>query len=209
AKPVGGQLSGSQSVCVGNGGTLKLTDYSGKILSWESSTDQITWTGISHTLEEYAFLPIRKKTFFRVNVASLGQAAGCSSVVKSEIFVVDVDPETKGGTTSGAATYCVTSKSGKIDLTGHTGNVVRWESSTDDGHTWNLIQSTATSYSYSKLKFTTQFRAIVKSGSCSEASSSVTSVQILPLPTEPYAGENEILCEGTTTFTLKGNRPEV
>src|SRR5690606_15388842 len=109
AKPVGGQLSGSQSVCVGNGGTLKLTDYSGKILSWESSTDQITWTGISHTLEEYAFLPISKKTFFRVNVASLGQAAGCSSVVKSEIFVVDVDPETKGGTTSGAATYCVTS----------------------------------------------------------------------------------------------------
>ncbi|WP_181276711.1 PKD domain-containing protein [Arcticibacter pallidicorallinus] len=209
AKPVGGQLSGSQSVCVGNGGTLKLTDYSGKILSWESSTDQITWTGISHTLEEYAFLPISKKTFFRVNVASLGQAAGCSSVVKSEIFVVDVDPETKGGTTSGAATYCVTSESGKIDLTGHTGNVVRWESSTDDGHTWNLIQSTATSYSYSKLKFTTQFRAIVKSGSCSEASSSVTSVQILPLPTEPYAGENEILCEGTTTFTLKGNRPEV
>lgn len=211
AKPVAGQLSGNQSVCVGSGGTLKLNGYSGRILSWESSTDQVKWTEISYALEEYAFPAITQKTFFRVNVTSLGQEAGCSTVVKSAIFAVDADPETKGGTTSGAATYCVISPGGKIDLTGRIGKVVRWERSVDNGKTWSAIQAAGTTdtYIYAEIKVTTQFRAVVKSGNCQEVASSSTTIEILQSPTKPQAGDEEVLCAGTSSFTLKGNKPDV
>jgi len=209
AKPVGGQLSGNKNVCVGSGGNLKLNNYSGKILSWESSTDQVTWTEIPHTSADYAFPAITQKTFFRVNVAGLGQAAGCSSIIKSEVLTVNVDPETIGGSTSGAATYCEVSTGGKIDLSGHIGNVVRWESSVDGGQTWMPIQSTDAFYNYNHLKLSTLFRAIVKSGNCSEAASSSTKIEILEFPTKPYAGENAVVCAGTVSFSMKGNKPGV
>lgn len=209
AKAVGGELSGDQSVCAGSGGTLTLQNYSGEILSWEVSTDQITWTAITHTSPEYSFVPIVKKTFFRVNVAGLGHEAGCSSVVRSNVFIVDADPETKGGITSGAAKYCSVSPSGKISLTDHVGDVVRWETSTDQGTTWTPVLFTGTTFTYNQLRVTNQFRAVVKSGKCAEAHSATTTIDILQAPTEPYAGENEIVCQGTTSFTLGANRPIV
>jgi len=209
AKPVGGQLSGNQNVCVGIGGILKLNNYLGKILSWESSIDQATWTEVSHTSAEFAFPAITQKTFFRVNVAGPGPAADCSTVVKSEVFTVDVDPETMGGTTSGAATYCKVSPAGKIELSGHIGHVIRWESSVDEGKTWTQIPATGTTYRFNPIERSTQFRAIVRSGNCAEAASSVTKIEILQPPTKPYAGEKEVVCAGTLSFTLKGNKPVI
>ncbi|MGV3706834.1 MAG: PKD domain-containing protein [Arcticibacter sp.] len=208
-KPVAGKLSGNQSVCKGTGGTLKLSDFSGAIVSWESSVDQINWTTISNVADVYQFPPIQQTTFFRVNVASEGRISGCQTVVRSEPFEVKADPQTVGGKTSGEAIYCVVSAAGSIRLDDHTGNVLRWESSTDDGANWVPISYTGTNLSYNKLTVSTLFRAVVRSGECSEEYSSVTRIEVIPSPTQPDAGPDRNICAGTSSFTLQANKPTV
>ncbi len=56
--------------------------------------------------------------------------------------------------------------SGTLNLTGNTGNVIRWESSADGGSTWTNIANSSTSLSYSGITTTTLYRALVQNSGC-------------------------------------------
>jgi len=58
--------------------------------------------------------------------------------------------------------------SGTLSLTGSSGNIIRWEYSTDDGGSWNPIVNTGTSQAYNNITQTTIYRAVIKNGSCPE-----------------------------------------
>ena len=96
--------------------------------------------------------------------------------------VIDVDPTSVGGSTSAAATVCKGSNTGSITVSGHTGTVVRWESSINNGASWSTINNTNTSLSYSNLTQTTIFRAFVMSGVCTGAFSATTTITVNELP---------------------------
>jgi hypothetical protein len=68
--------------------------------------------------------------------------------------------------------------SGTLTLSGQTGSVVRWESSVSPFTTWTTIANTTTTYTSGALTQTTQFRAVVQSGSCASATSSATTVTV-------------------------------
>jgi len=130
--------------------------------------------------------------------------AGCSS--SSDDVQVTVNPLSVGGTTTGDVNVCAGTNGGNINLTGHVGNIVRWERSIDNGVNWSTITSTANPYVFSNLTTTTQYRAVVQSGSCAEALSTVTTITVNPGTVVANAGPDQNLCSGNS-INLNGNNP--
>ncbi|WP_069660808.1 PKD domain-containing protein [Arcticibacter eurypsychrophilus] len=208
AKPEGGIISGPSSVCIGQGGTLVSNGVSGQIIQWESSlTNTNDWSHLANSTNPYyEFTNLDKKTYFRIKIASVGLDHGCESYVYSTVFTVEPDPLSVGGTTSGATIFCVNAPTGEIKLAGQTGQVIEWQKSVDNGP-WLSIISTSDVYTYTNLTETTKFRAIVKSGECSQDFSSITEIEILEAPTISNA-KNDISCL-SDPYQLKGNIPSV
>ncbi|WP_374165626.1 PKD domain-containing protein [Arcticibacter sp. MXS-1] len=211
AKPEGGAISGPTAVCYDNGTTLKLNNYKGKIVGWETSPDNVVWTAVagSEGKDSFLFEHLQQKTFVRVSVASSGSDSGCGSKAYSSIFTMNVDPVSVGGTTSGDATFCEgTAVSGDVTLSGQTGTIVRWERLAG-GSTWVAIASVSNPYHYSGLTGSTKFRAVVQSGTCDVAYSSPTTITIEKKPTAADAGDDEFICATSTSFQLHGNIPAI
>lgn len=85
---------------------------------------------------------------------------------------------TVGGTAAYAGgTLCNASNMGTAMLTGHTGDIVRWETSTNSGSTWSPITSTNTYYNFANAANAQQYRAVVNNGAgCLDANSAVTTI---------------------------------
>ncbi|MGM9476667.1 PKD domain-containing protein [Pedobacter sp. GSP4] len=130
--------------------------------------------------------------------------ASCSSA--SDNVQITVNPLSVGGTTTGDVNVCAGTNSGNISLSGQVGNIIRWERSIDNGGTWSTITSTANPYVFSNLTITTQYRAVVQSGSCAEAFSTVSTVTVNPGTVAANAGSDQNLCSGNG-ITLNGNNP--
>ncbi len=62
---------------------------------------------------------------------------------------------------------------GGLLLTGHTGNIVRWEKSLDDGLTWHMLNTTTTTLPFEGADHREYYRAIVANGPAPPAVSSV------------------------------------
>ena len=198
---VGGTVSGGTTVCIGNtSGVLSLSGHTGTVVKWQSSVFPFsTWTDIVNTETTYISGALVQTTQFRAVVQS-----GSCATANSFSTTVIVSPTTVGGTVSGSSTICVGGTSGLLTLSGHTGTVVKWQSSVSPFNTWMDIVNTATTYISGALAQTTQFRAVVQSGSCSEVNSATTTVTINP--TGAVTGGTSI-CSGSTSglLTLSGH----
>ncbi len=84
-----GNLSSDPPVCPGNNsGTLVLSNYTGTIVRWESSTDGgVTWSTISNTSTTYSYSNLNTTTIYRV-LLTLNN--GCDGY--SDIGIVPVNP---------------------------------------------------------------------------------------------------------------------
>jgi PKD repeat protein len=131
---------------------------------------------------------------------------GAPCTPNSSTVTITDDKPTVGGTTSSDATVCAGSNGATITLTGQLGNILRWETSTDNGASWQAIVNTSTTQQYVNLIQTTQYRAVVQNGVCNFAYSSVTTITVNQAVPLANAGGNQQLC-GATSFTLQGNNP--
>lgn len=126
--------------------------------------------------------------------------SGCAS--KSTSVNVTISPKAVGGSVLGTQTVCSGSNSGVLSLSGHTGNVVRWDSAASATGPWVSIANTGLSQTYSNLTHSTFFRAIVANGSCSIDSSTVAKITV----TAPSDGGQvtgiDTVCEGVNAGTL-------
>ena len=91
---------------------------------------------------------------------------------------ITVGTGTVGGAVTGGSSICSGSTSGLLTLSGHTGSVIRWESSVSPFSSWTPIATTSTTYTSGVLTQDTQFRAVVQSGSCSIVNSTPTTVSL-------------------------------
>jgi len=128
----------------------------------------------------------------------------CST--SSDDVQITVNPISVGGTTTGDVNACAGANGGNISLTGQVGDIIRWERSIDNGVNWSTITSTANPYVFSNLTISTQYRAIVQSGSCAEAISTVSTITVNPGTVAANAGADQNLCSGNG-ITLNGNNP--
>ncbi|MCX6296861.1 MAG: gliding motility-associated C-terminal domain-containing protein [Bacteroidetes bacterium] len=89
-----------------------------------------------------------------------------------------------------------------LTLSGYTGNVVRWEYSTDGGINWISIGNTTPNYIYSNIIITTVFRAIVQNGACSTTASSTATLTVDPVSVGGTISGGTTACGGANTGTL-------
>lgn len=131
-----------------------------------------------------------------------------NGITASDNNNVTVVPESVGGTVSSNQAICSGSTPTDITLSGNTGNVLNWESSSDAAFTSpTFIASTATSLTsvlMGALTATTYFRAVVQSGSCSAANSAYVTITVNPILTASVSisATATTICAGSSvTFT--------
>ncbi|OAB28771.1 Cadherin-like [Flavobacterium fryxellicola] len=103
---------------------------------------------------------------------SAGQCATLATLI------IGVDPVSIGGAVNGGAAICANSTSGLLTLTGFTGTIINWESSVSPFTTWTTITNSNNTFTSAALTETTRFRAVVKNGACSIATSAPATVTI-------------------------------
>ena len=121
-----------------------------------------------------------------------------------------------GGTTAySGGVLCTATNSGTITLSGHTGNVVKWQTSTNGGSTWSDIVNTTTSYTFSNAVDNQQYRAVVNNGgSCVDANSSIITiiVELITITAQssnnPTSASCPALNDGSIMVTATGSNLE-
>jgi gliding motility-associated-like protein len=131
------------------------------------------------------------------SITNTSATPNCTRTLTGQSLTINVDATTVAGTAQENNTVCKGSNSGTINYSGGNGAIVRWEYSINGGSTWNTTGTTASSYSYSNLTQTTNYRVIVKNSSCLEAISNVVTITVRDLPTASISGSNTV-CQGTT-----------
>ncbi|GAB3501639.1 3-coathanger stack domain-containing protein [Emticicia fontis] len=118
---------------------------------------------------------------------------------------------TQAGSVGGGTNVCAVSNSGTLTLTGYTGTILRWESSVDNFSTITTINNTTATQNYSGLTQNTQFRAVVKNGSCTEANATPASITVTTVPaaasnTGPYdIGQTiQLTASGGSSYSWTG-----
>jgi len=200
---IGGSIIGGSSVCSGStSGLLTLSGYTGTLLRWQSSVAPFSsWTDISNTATTFTSGVLTQTTQFRAVV----QNASCG-IVNSATKTVTLDVVSVVESVTGGTTICSGSTSGLLSLSGQAGTIVEWQSSVSPFSDWTGISNTTTTYTSGALTVTTQFRAIVQSGSCATASSGSTKVTVeSPSVGGSFTGSTSI-CSGSASglITLSG-----
>jgi len=138
---------------------------------------------------------------FRWTISAPGACAESSDLV-----VVRVNTPTDPGTaaTANPTTVCSAQNTGTITLTGNVGDVIRWESSIDNGATWTPIVNTTTTLTYNNITSNTQYRAVVKNGDCNIRESNAILITVTPATTIASAGDPQRLC-AQRDVALQGN----
>ena len=192
-----GEVTGGTTICSGTtSGLLTLGTHTGNVVRWESSEDGNIWTPLANTLTTYTSDPLTTTTMFRAVVQN-----GVCTVENSIETTVNIDPATVAGAVTGGTTVCNGSSSDILSLGGHTGTILRWESSVD-GNIWTPIANTLATYTSEPLATTTQFRAVVQSGVCGAENSTPTTVTVDPTTIAGAVTGGTTICSGITSGLL-------
>lgn len=119
---------------------------------------------------------------------------------------ITVSGATVGGTVGNGSTICSGFTSANLTLTGQTGDVIKWQSSTDGFSTFTDIPNTTLAYTSGPLNTTTQFRAVVQNGACSVVNSNPATVTVNPLPSI-VIGTVPAVCNNATSTVLNYSSP--
>lgn len=205
---VGGTASASDTVCSGsNSGTLQLTGYIGGVIRWQQSTDGgVTWANAAGTTASpiYNYSNLTATTNFRANIQS-----GSCLVANSTEAIITVFPISVGGVASSNATVCSGFNNGTLVLAGHTGNVVRWEKSIDNGFSWTNIVNTTDTISYTNITVKTLYQALVQSGACNakystsnQAGIPYTTITVNAASVGGTVSGTDTICSGSNSGSL-------
>lgn len=142
-------------------------------------------TVVSNTATYTPTQTLTQTTYYRRQVKD----ATCNTYTSSSnVWTVTVNPVSVGGTVSGSTAVCSGTNSTTLTLSGHTGNVVRWESSLDNFATaGTTIANTTTILTATNLNATISYRAVVQNGSCTMVNSTIATITVTSVST-PTAG---------------------
>jgi len=192
----GGIVMGSATVCSGqNSGMLTLVNYTGTILRWESSTDNMNFQTVFNQSPNLLYTNLNQTMYYRAVVSSMG----CGGQAFSSVGVVTVTPPSNAGVVIGGGIFCGVANT-VLNLTNYVGNIVRWESSTD-GFNYSPINEQTPNLAVS-VNQRTFYRAVVQSGSCPAMTGNVVTVEV----TNPSVGGNitggSSVCGGNNSGVL-------
>ncbi|MFV0346912.1 MAG: hypothetical protein ACK5IQ_11800 [Bacteroidales bacterium] len=199
----GGSISPADvSICAGEKVKLSLNDFRGEIIRWESSEDNFASkiTEIANTEPTYSPKILNKTLYYRALIKS-----GHCNKEYSKVGLIKVSPKTASGTLSPAKTNLCAGDDVKLELNNFVGNIVRWESSTDDfENDIKDISHTASVYIPTNPSETAYYRVVIASGVCGEVYSNAVLVKVSPKSVGGYvsASETDVCAGGKVELTL-------
>ncbi len=203
----GGTVSNAQTICSGTSpADLTLSNQVGNVVKWQKSTDMAFSSpadiaSTATTLTSAAIGNLTADTYFRAVV----QSGVCSEAFSSPVLIT-VNPLSAGGTVSSAQTICSGTSPTDLTLSNQTGNVVKWQKSTDMafGSPADIVSTatTLTGATIGNLTANTYFRAVVQSGVCAEAFSSPVLITVNPVSIGGAVGNAQTICSGTAPADL-------
>ncbi len=206
---VGGTIAGSDTVCSTTNSTLlTLSGHSGTILRWESSSD-INFSSINtitNSTTTYTATNVSSTTYYRAVV----KRGSCPEAYSSTATITINTSTPVGGTISGGGTYCTSASSIPLTLSGHTGNIVSWQSADDSTFTTNVTTISTTNNPLSvgrPFPFVRYYRALVTIPGCGSTFSSFVKIIVVNQTVAGTSTGNITFCSTTNshTITLSGN----
>ena len=177
-------FAANNTICAGGVVELTLSGQQGNINKWQRSTNNVNWTNITNTTTSLTETISSSGTYYyRVEV----QTPNCGSAVFSTsktITVISGTPPTGGSVSS--AVHATTTNSGTLTLSGHTGTIVKWQRSVNNGVTWTDIANTSTTNTYTNQTDATLFRAQLQSGTCGFTFSNAGVIVVAPFAYSGY-----------------------
>src|SRR3989344_1883298 len=136
---IAGTLSGGGTFCSNSGtGSMIITGNQGNVQFWESSTDNgQTWLTTANTNLIFTYNSINQNTLYR---AIIGNVLTCPTDTTNNVSF-EIHQQTNGGTLNFSDTICNGSNGDTLKLVNNVGAILNWELSTDNGSTWNTINS--------------------------------------------------------------------
>ena len=105
----------------------------------------------------------------------------CNPQTASAQYTVNVDPATVAGSISGNSSVIYGSTTGDLTLSGYTGDIQKWQKRYGTSGGWTDIAHTDAIYSETPTSVGTwQYRAVVKSGVCSQAETAPHTLTVEP-----------------------------
>lgn len=199
ASTAGGIVNGSTQLCEDDNAfyTLTLASNVGEVVRWESSTTGLDpWSTIQNTTNLLTYSDLAQTTHFRAAVRN-----GSCDEMNSQIAMVTIDELTVGGSLE-STEVCATANSATLTLTGHTGDIIEWQQTSDPLGIWTPITNTTTTQSYMNLSNTTFYRVLVQNGVCSTDMSSVAQVLVHPSTVAGILSSSATACKGDNLGTL-------
>ena len=194
----------STSLPTGNTGTLQY--------QWQSSTDSINFSDLAvgtYTATTYDPSAITTTTWFRRQAKVTCE----SSWVSSNMLKMSVDVTSVAGTITGLNYTCDGKEAPLLTLSGQTGSVVKWQSSSYLNGLWTTftdIVNTNTSYSPGVLSDTMKYRVSVKNGTCAIVYSPTKQILYRQNPTFTTGSISSPNCANDSiTFVANGLLPSI
>ncbi|MBA4195913.1 MAG: hypothetical protein C0459_00005, partial [Chitinophaga sp.] len=205
-KPFAGNITASTvSACAGSNISFTLNNYIGNIYKWQYKTKANNWIDSLINTPTISFNNVSDTISVRAITTSLSNACSVYDTTAAAA-IVNINPQTVAGILSADATVCSNSNHGVLHLKNYVGNILYWQSSTDNGNTWNNISNTTDSLVYNNLLSTTKYRTFVQSGVCASLISNTVTVIVAQPVTPAKAGFNRLLCF-QDTIHLQANTP--
>lgn len=201
AAPTPGQITGPSQVCSGTESfRLVLNGNTAPVIYWEQAIgNSTTWTTIpGSSSSELPLPPISQPTRYRAVIRS----PDCPPVTSASWSVALIEPA-RAGQLTGAATGCGNTLNARLELTGFSGTILRWESQILGSDDWNIINHTEPILQINTLALSTRYRVVVGRGSCTPAISLPTELTVIPPSSGGRVSADATICRGQPAPTLR------
>jgi hypothetical protein len=136
-----------------------------------------TPSGLSLNISTGAIIPSTSTVGTYTVAYAYSASGGCP--LGSATTSVTINAAPLGGSISGATAVCSGTNSTVLTLSGHSGTIVRWESSLDNFATAGTsVTNSSATYTASNLTATTSYRAVLGNGVCTPVTSGVATVTV-------------------------------
>jgi gliding motility-associated-like protein len=138
------------------------------------------------------------ETIALVSITNNSTSDDCvSSLTESQ--TITIDATTVAGVIGADVTVCIGGNGTMTQVSAGVGSIVKWQYRVKGATTWTDINHVFTSYQFFNLQDTTDFRAIYKNNTCSEAASNSVRATPKPLPVATIATQaaTDTICAGT------------
>jgi surface protein len=198
-------------ICEGSSTSLNLSgsELGVSYQLYDAGTDNTVGTAVAGTGNPISFsvTPTAETTYYVI--ATNSTTSACEKRSGNEI-TVSLDELSVGGTLSVSGNATVCGGTATLNLSGNTGNVVRWERSTDDfadsANTTTVSTTNTTSHTTATdlSADTYYYRVAVENGVCVEAYANTVTVTVDAAPTADAGSDVTIGSCNSSTAALNG-----